>query len=129
LEMDHRRAEPVLLWRRLVEGDRLDARVAADADVRELGREVDPQILRRAKVRRVLDDIPHPLGLTGMTRHGCVARIDRQANGFVAEVYVDRALERELAARQEAAQLPQAGGRAAVRGVARRAVTVVPGLC
>jgi hypothetical protein len=47
---------------------------------------------------------------------GRVARIERQANRLVTEVHLDRALERQLVARQQAAELTEACCRAGVGG-------------
>ena len=122
LEVNHGRSEGIRLRRRVALSDRLDARRAADPDVRQLRRVVDAQVVGETLIRGVEQEIPHLLGLARMIRDRRVSRVNRKPNGLVAEVHLDGAFLSQMASRQQPAQLAQPGRRS---GVANDAVVVV----
>ena len=63
LEVDHCRAEVVLLRRRVGEGHVLHARGTADPHVGQLGREVHAQVVRGTGGGGILQDVPDLLGM------------------------------------------------------------------
>ena len=101
-EVNHGRSEGIGLRRRVVLGDRLDARWAADPDVRQLRRVVDAQVVGETLIRGVEQEIPHLLGLARMIRVRRVSRVNRKPNGLVAEVHLDGAFLGQMARRQQA---------------------------
>ncbi len=83
-----------------VERHGLDAVRAADAEVGQLGREVDAEVVRHALVGGVEQDVPDRLAVGP-------ALVQREAYRLLAEVDVDRALLGQMIARQQPAELAE----------------------
>ena len=113
-EVDHAGTEAVLGRSRILEFHGLDAFRATIADVCELGRIVDAQVVRKPGIRRVQQHIPDSSAVWPL------AGIERQTHRVVAEIDLDGALQRQLVSRQRTTGLSEPGGRAlmdATRGV------------
>ncbi len=108
-EVYHGRAEPVLLRRGAVEGDRLHRGRVADRDVGQLGRVVHAQVVGQPDIGGVQQDVPDLLGVRG-------ARV--RAHRLGAEINLEGAFQGQVIPGQQPAELPQPVGRA--RDLVRR---------
>src|SRR4029079_2366962 len=88
-ELDDRLAERIVSRSGRVETDFLDALRAADPEVAQLGRVIDAVIVGEARIRRV--EQHEPDGLTAR-----LALVERQADGLLAQVDLNRTLERQM---------------------------------
>ena len=121
-EVDDRRAERIGLRRRVLQRHGLHGGRVADRDVRQLRRVVHPQIGRGAFIGGVEQHVPDLLLVRGALVRD--AGIDREARRFVAQVDLQRAFQRQMVARQQAAERPEPVGlaRRLVRRRRRRGV-------